>query len=362
MKRKLVVGIAAMAGLALVTAGCSSGTSTSSSGTSGKVISSVASSGNSSSWLKWDKSTCSYVSASTHPTTWKPETKQSDSSFTIGFGEQDNIEPVNISMNESMTSATKAAGATLALGNNQFPSTSAPLDAARTIVTRHPAVVINNNQTAALLSSVDQIFKTACVPVVQVVTASTGTVLFGPSNSGMGNLEGQRLVAVAKKHGWDPSSITLMTTLYSPAGAAVDLRAQTCAKTVKAAFPSAKEATSDTNSTTSSVLQSDFTDQLTANPNAKHILVCTVADLWATADANALKLAGKQKDAAVTGINGGTDILAAIKAGNTALVGTVDLGAAEWGKYWVPMAETIAAGEPIPAQVDAPIKMLPATY
>ena len=61
----------------------------------------------------------------------------------------------------------------------------------------------------------------------------------------------------------------------------------------------------------------------------------------------------------MTGVNGGSAVLDAIIEGDTALVGSVDLGAAQWGEYWIPLAQDIAAGTPVPTEVFAPIVMLP---
>ncbi len=61
----------------------------------------------------------------------------------------------------------------------------------------------------------------------------------------------------------------------------------------------------------------------------------------------------------MTGVNGGSAVLDAIIEGDTALVGSVDLGAAQWGEYWIPLAQDIAAGIPVPTEVFAPIVMLP---
>jgi ABC-type sugar transport system substrate-binding protein len=323
------------------------------------VVSQVPSAGNSAEWWLWDATSCSFVPTEEHPEVWEPITRQQDTPLTVGFAAQDTTNAVNITMNESMAKSAAAAGVDLVTADYKFPSTTDPITAAKSLIVRDPAVVISNNQLDTLLEPVNKQYSDACIPVVQVVTAADGTVLFGPSNSGMGELEGQRLVDVAKARGWTAENTTLITTLFSPAGPEVAKRATVCAEIVKAAFPGIKEVDYDTKSTTSSDLQSNFTDILTANPDAGNILNCTVADLWALANANALKIAGLQATSAVTGVNGGAEVLDAIAAGDTALVGTVDLGAAAWGDFWIPLAQDLAAGKPVPAEVYAPIAMLP---
>lgn len=359
MKRKATFAVVVAAGSALLLAGCSSASGDGAKFSS-TVVSTAPSVGNSADWVKWDKSSCTFVKdTGSHPKVWKAETRKPDGTFTVGFGAQDTTLEVNITMNTSMTNESKAAGVDLALANYQFPSTSAPLSAAQSIVSRNPSVVVSNNQVDTLLTTVNNVYSKACIPVVQVVTAAKGTVLFGPSNPDMGKLEGKRLVDYATKKGWTASDTTLMTTYFSPAGPEVAKRASECAAAVKKAFPGIKSVSNDTTSTTALDLQNKFQDLLTANADAKNILVCTIADAWAEADANALKLAGRTATSAVTGVNGGSAVLDAIKNGNTPLIGTVDLGAASWGKYWIPLAEDIASGKAVPSSIYAPIKMLP---
>ncbi|MGB3483490.1 MAG: substrate-binding domain-containing protein [Mycobacterium sp.] len=344
-------------------AACSSGPVGSSAGPQeafgSDVISTAPSNGNSADWVKWDFDSCSFVEATDHPEEWNADLRKATSDFTVGFGAQDTTLEVNVTMNKSMTDATEAAGVELAFGDYKFPDTTAPMEAARSIALREPAVVVSNNQVDTLLETVNSVYSDACIPVVQVVTAAEGTVLFGPSNADMGKLEGDRLVETAQSRNWTADSITLFTTFFSPAGPEVAKRASECQATVEAAFPGVAKIEHDTTSTNAMTLQQAFTDVLTANPDTQNILVCTIADAWALADANALKQAGRHTNAAVTGVNGGSAVLNEIAAGDTALVGTVDLGAAQWGDYWVPLAADIAAGEPVPAEIYAPIKMLP---
>lgn len=324
-----------------------------------EVIWTVPSNGNSDEWVVWDDNTCAYETVADHPEIWEPEAVSSGGDLVVGFGAQDTINEVNITMNRSMDEAGERADVVLAIADYQFPDTAEPVSAAQSIIVREPSVVVSNNQLDDVLESVNELYEEACIPVVQVVTQSPGTVLFGPSNAGMGELEGERLVAFAQSQGWTAENTTLFTTFFSPAGPEVALRASVCADVVRDAFPGITSVEHDTTSTTSLELQNNFTDMLTANPDAENIISCTVADLWALANAEALKVAGRHTTAAVTGVNGGSAVLDAIIEGDTALVGSVDLGAAQWGDYWIPLAQDIADKVPVPTEVFAPIVMLP---
>ncbi|WP_419922000.1 sugar ABC transporter substrate-binding protein [Candidatus Poriferisodalis sp.] len=324
-----------------------------------EVLWTVPANGNNDEWVIWDSTDCAYVPVADHPDIWEPAAVSSNGELVVGWGAQDTVNEVNITMNSSMDEAAARAEVELASVDYQFPSTSEPISAAQSIVVREPSVVVSNNQLDDVLESVNEIYFEACIPVVQVVTQSPGTVLFGPSNAGMGDLQGERLVAFANAQGWTADNSMLFVTFFSPAGPEVALRASVCADVVREAFPGIAEVEHDTTSTTSLELQNAFTDLLTANPDAENIISCTVADLWALANAEALKVSDRHTNAAVTGVNGGSAVLDAIIEGDTALVGSVDLGAAQWGEYWIPLAQDIAAGIPVPTEVFAPIVMLP---
>lgn len=364
MKNITLPTVAASAALLLAVTGCSSGGGSAGGPVDafgGSVLSTAQYNGNSDDWVQWDFDTCEFVPASEHPDEWKAELREAEQPFSVGFGAQDTTLEVNVTMNDSMKAASEQTGVDLAFTDYKFPDTAIPPEAARSLVVREPAVIISNNQVDTLLETVNGTYADACIPVVQVVTEAEGTVLFGPSNPDMGVLEGERLVEHAKQEGWTAENTTLFTTFFSPAGPEVAKRASECQATVEEAFPGIAKVEHDTRSTNSLELQNAFTDVLTANPTAENILVCTIADAWALADANALKQAGRHQNAAVTGVNGGSAVLEEIAAGDTALVGTVDLGADKWGEYWIPLAADIAAGKPVPAEVYAPIKMLPAS-
>lgn len=360
MRSRTILPLLSAAAVVAFLSSCTSGPiDTESASFESSAIRDVPTNGNSADWVTWDPEGCTFTKAVEHDDEWKPQLRATMSPFLIGFGAQDTTNEVNITMNKSMEESAADTGADLAMADYKFPSTSEPASAARSITAREPAVVVSNNQIDELLQSVNGIYSDACVPVIQVVTPAEGTILFGPSNADMGALQGERLIDFAHQEGWTADQITLMTTYYSPAGPEVAKRASVCAETVEEAFPGVTSVEHDTTSTTSLELQNKFTDLVTANPDAEKILVCTVADLWALADANALQLAGKQADSAVTGVNGGTAVLDAIDAGDSPLVGTVDLGSAQWGDYWIALAEDIASGEAVPTEVFAPISVLP---
>ena len=261
-------------------------------------------------------------------------------------------------MNSSTKDVASKAGVDLVTGNYQLPSTTAPISAAKTIALREPNVVVSNNQLANIMSSVNSVYSQKCIPVIQVVVSADNTVLFGPSNAEMGELQGATLAKFAQTKGWDPASVTVFGQLDAPLGPEIQKRVTACQDKVKSLLPGVAVENQDNIAPTTADAQKSMSDWLTAHPNAKNLLVCSIADLYAIGNANALKLANRASTAAVTGVNGQQDALDAIAAGGP-IIGTVNLNADKWGSYWLPLAEDIAAGKPVPSEVHPVVAMLP---
>jgi ribose transport system substrate-binding protein len=99
--------------------------------------------------------------------------------------------------------------------------------------------------------------------------------------------------------------------------------------------------------------QQAVTDWLTAHPasgSAQHVVACTIADIWATAVANALSSQGRDKNAAIIGQGASADGVKAVASGGP-IVASLWFDSGRYGNYLVPMALDILAGKPVPMQV-----------
>jgi len=274
----------------------------------------------------------------------------------LALGEQDENNQVNVEMNRSAEQAAEEVGLDFAKANYKFPSTTEPVSAARSLTLRQPDVVVSNNQLAPVMETVNKVYADRCVPVVQVVVPADGTVLFGPSDAEMGRLQGEFLAEQAKEKGWEAREITIFGQLHAPLGPDIQQRVTACQEAAAAALPGARVANQENVAPTTDEAQRKMSDWLTANPDAGHLLVCSIADLYAIGDANALRLAGRADKALVTGVNAQDNVKEAIRSDGP-IVGSVDLNARRWGDYWAALAVDIAAGEPIPSAIHPVVTM-----
>jgi ABC-type sugar transport system substrate-binding protein len=78
--------------------------------------------------------------------------------------------------------------------------------------------------------------------------------------------------------------------------------------------------------------------------------------------AQALKLANRVRDAAIMGASGSGEAIGLMKAGNTSLIGTVNVGWRTIGNYLVPLAIDIFEGKPVPSEVHQRTTVFDATH
>jgi len=308
------------------------------------TISSATPGGTSSSWVKWNKATCALV-----PTTapnefpWRADLRATPN-LKIGYGTQaEGIAVVDLA-NESMKSNVAAAGGTYVFANYANPDAAKLLDGVKSIITRQADVVVSWALLAASMDNIMSLYKAACIPVIQVSAVGAGALLFGPDNALVGKVQGEGLVAYAKKRNWDRGStpLTVVQVTAPGYGASINLRSSECVAAVQKAIPSALSAKVVLNATTTAEGLSRMNDWLTGNPNARRVLACNEADTIAFGVANATS--AKNRLAGVGGVGGSKN-----PGGN--FVGSVDFGFKNYGSFLVPLAQDLIQGKAVPTTI-----------
>jgi ABC-type sugar transport system substrate-binding protein len=308
------------------------------------TLSSASPGGTSSTWVKWDKATCSLVPA-TAPNLfpWRADLRTTPG-LKIGYGTQaEGIAVVDLA-NESMKSKTAAAGATYVFANYANPDAAKLLDGVKSIITRQADVVVSWALIAASMDNIMSLYKAACIPVIQVSAAGAGALLFGPDNALVGKTEGEGLIAYAKKRNWNRGSVpvTALQVTAPGYGASINLRSSECVAAIQKAFPNVVSSKLVLNATTTAEGLSRMNDWLTGNPNARRVLACNEADTIAFGVANAA--AAKRRLVGVGGVGGSKN-----PGGN--FVGTVDFGFKNYGSFLVPLAQDLVQGKPVPTTI-----------
>ncbi|HLN12553.1 MAG TPA: sugar ABC transporter substrate-binding protein [bacterium] len=322
-----------------------------------QVISTVEPGSTSDTWVVWDKLSCSYKPASTHPVKWVAVLRQPLRPMRIGFGEQGEGQPLLDAFNNGMKAVTQKLGIPLLIGNYALPSTTEPVTQAQAIELRGPSVVISFNVLTAVMQAVNGIYARGCTPVIQVTAPAPNTVVFGASNSDVGKAEGQYLAAYVKQHNWAANTVTVLGLQDPGLGESIGLRISDCQAAVQAALPGVRVDNLPSVAPSTADAQTKTTDWLTAHPNDHHVLVCTIADIFAIGATNAFQGANRTADGVVMGAGGGSDATPVIKAGG-AFVGTVDFGWGGYANYLVPLAMDIFEDKPVPTEIHQQLHVL----
>lgn len=308
------------------------------------TLSSATPGGTSTSWVRWDKATCSLV-PETAPNAfpWRADLRATPG-LRIGYGTQaEGIAVVDLA-NESMKSNVATAGGTYVFANYANPDAAKLIDGVKSIITRQADVVVSWALLAASMDNIMSLYKAACIPVIQVSAAGAGALLFGPDNALVGKVEGEGLAAYAKKRGWDRSRtpVTLLAVTAPAYGASINLRSSECVAALQKAMPQAKVAKVILNATTTAEGLSRMNDWLTGNPKARRVLACNEADTIAFGVASAA--AAKNRLVGVGGVGGS-------KNPGGSFVGTVDFGFKNYGSFLVPLAQDLVQGKPVPTTI-----------
>jgi ribose transport system substrate-binding protein len=328
----------------LAVAGCSSKSAKKDSGTTdAKAIATSSPGIASTTWVKWDKKSCALVSATAPSGAWQAVLRE-QSGVRIGYATQaEGVAVVDLA-NASMKSDTDKVKGEYVFANYAYPDAAKVLDGARSITTRKADVVASWNLLVPSMDAVLAIYKTACIPVIQISTKAAGTVLFGPDNNEVGAKEGAGLAAWAKTKGWTAATMTILGVTVPSLGDSVNLRVSGCIAAIKKEFAAAGSSSLELAASTTAEGQTKTTDWLTANPTKKQVLTCTNADTAAFGVANAAKGANRGDQLAVAGVGG-----SASPGGS--FVGTVDFGFKNYGDFLVPLALDLVAGKPVPETV-----------
>lgn len=333
--------------------------SPSQSGLFGAVVASQDPASVSEDWVTWSKTSCSYEPLADHPDTWTANIRSGDG-LLLGHMEQSEDNELNLAKNNSVKEAAALAGMELLQVNGRYPDKAAMVTAAQNIATRAPVAVIQDQPLADLAPQMNDIYKEACIPFVQLSLASEGAITFGASNEDIGLQEGTFLVDLAKKNGWSGADIVAVGTPVSGLGP-INARPDDCGKYIVDNMPGATYDPLPLAKGVTDEVTTVMTNWLTAHPDAKYILGCVISGLQAAGVDNALLAAGRNTTAAVMNV-GATQASLDALPDTTAIVGSVDQGfAAPGGRYAgfaLAMAQDAAEELPVPVFVYTPLQVL----
>jgi ABC-type sugar transport system substrate-binding protein len=305
-------------------------------------------------WVKWNPASCGFIPAKP-PLSRKyvAYLRKAPNSVGLALGAQSEGNSTADPFTAGWKANASATGAQVIYANyDQLASgaTKVP-DAARAIVTRRPSAVTSWMTLATAMPPLMDIYRSACIPVVQISAPGAGALLFAADNAVAGRAQGDVQVANLKSRGLATGKVTALAIRIPAVGADINQRADMCASRIKQVLPSATQDQIDLESSSVAVAQTKMTDWLTAHPDAGTVVVCTIADGFGIAAVNALKLAGMTGKAFVSGVSGQSEAIALLRSKDPVFIGTVDFGWDGFGNVLVPLMQDAIEGKPVPSVI-----------
>jgi len=308
-------------------------------------------------WLVWDEGTCSFVETDDHPDSYQATLRDDgEADYRFAWTPEDNVFDTLIVANESFRVAAEESDTEVTEFDNQYPSTEEPLIVADQVVQYDPDVVVSMNVLADLNPAIMGKYKDACIPAIAHSVPADGVPFFGGGEwFAVGRASAEYLVPVASDRGWTPedTSVVLCSDSAfvqdetSPYASLIGFR-----EVINESFAVGDENIYEIQCPSDIVTdQANTLDWLTAHPDVEHMIMFGINDLRALGMVNALKDAGRDANGIVGGIGLSQESIGPLCAGDNTFLTSVDFVPQLWGQYGIALAQDVAEGNPIPAEV-----------
>ena len=353
------------------TAGSSAGSATeeapsdaASSSAEAEVVATVTASSIGKDWVTWDTVSCSFVSATDPGTGWVGNVVKADEPWKFGFATQsETLASVLTQLGEKLKAAATAANVDLIFGNNDLGGANqntAPLTESQRIAQQDPAVFGSFDIVESRLPAVLKPFVDKCIPVVQLEAAAEGTVFVGTDNETDGKMAGDYLADWAIAKGWDPASTLVVGAFQAGLPENLNRRLRACEEAIVAKMPGAKVEEFNVGDKFTASTLANFGDFLTAHPDSTQMLVCTMADLFATGVAQEAVNSNRAEQVAVVGHLATDEGKEIIRKGGP-MIGSVDIDFTNLGIYALAVAQDIKNGLAVPDKIYPAIRIVDAS-
>lgn len=222
---------------------------------------------------------------------------------TIGFADEDEVNPFTADVFTSMQKAAQQAGYKFIGVNNNYDANTA-LKNANILANDKVDVAVEFQVDSKIAPVIAATFAKAKIPTISIDIPQPGAVFFGVNNFGQGVLVGKALGNYAKSQGWSPSSITELLLTLPAAGAIPQLRIDGIDAGIRQVLPNLPKSAlieHDGNGTISDS-QTATANLLGRIPQGNHVLVSGINDESLQGAVRAFQIAGRENNATFAGL------------------------------------------------------------
>jgi ribose transport system substrate-binding protein len=266
----------------------------------------------------------------------------------FGFAAQSAELPFSVAVAQSITDAAAAAGVELLVLDNQFDPDVA-IQNAEEFVAKRVDLVLEFQVEEAVAPRIAHLFKKADIPLVAIDVPHPNATYFGVDNFDCG-LEAGSLLAQHALRKWKGKADRIVGVGFAEAGSFVHGRILGAFEGIRSRMPEIpldryvqiegrgmREA--------SRLAAGEF---LRGNRKGEHILVATATDSSALGVLDAARAAGREHDLAIVGQDCIPEILAEMKSGKSAVIGSISHEVETYGPRLIQLGIALLRGHTVP--------------
>lgn len=315
--------------------------------------------------VKWDPATAKYIKQDGDSKGWENTNWTSPRKYKIGFTVGTEASEFQHTVSNGIRAAVKkigGAGVELIVLDNQFPSSTKPLENADILVNQGVDFVIDFNVNSSVQMAVQKKYQAAKIPVTIIdVNAPEGITTFAGGNKFLiGELMGQASIEWAKKHNWDMSKTAVVLSFLPDLGEITNQFLVSSRDKLLTAFPELPvdnvfEIKSDITYQTG---LNNMAAWLQGHPNFEHYIAVGIDDGEMLGITKALDDAGHGGDSITWSAGANMGLKFMREHPNSAFKGSVAYYPLHYADNLIPQMLDILAGKSVPEEVHSLNKMI----
>lgn len=293
-------------------------------------------------------SACSSTSASTSAA---GSSSNKCAGSTIAYASFQESSPYFAVVDKGIEQAAAKAGLKLYMVDNNLNANQAITNA--NTIAAHPGikVVLESNYYQTENATIGKTFANAHLPTIAIDIAIPGDPYYGANNAEAGKLACQGLVnAATQKWGANSVDLALVEKQSGPGQELIMQRSNGIVAGIKAADPSLQSSSivQFEGGTSPDAAGAAVAAQLSAHPDAKHIIIGMLGDANGVSAGKAAQEAGRSNQVLIAGQGGDGVGVSTLEGPSSTFIGTTDYRPGNYGKDLIALACKIIEGKKIP--------------
>jgi ribose transport system substrate-binding protein len=283
---------------------------------------------------------------------YKPEIRPAQQAWKIGYGNGYAGIPFTASVTKSINEVAAKMGVQVVECDHAADQEKTFACADNFIAQKVDGVVFAN-WVGGMAEALAKKYKDAGMPMVTYDGAHPGAIDFGADNYTAGLLAGKYLGEYARKQGWDPNAVSLVSATI-PGQVVIEQRVKGFVDGVQSVFAVPAANIYEIKGEKQGQALTEMTDWLTAHPQAKYVLGFGHSDQPGVEIASALETAGLLATSAVAGEGASDEALVDLRDrtdATSAFKASVSFFPEHYGDYLVPVIVDLIEGKPVSEHV-----------